>query len=167
METRLLELDGTILTTAPAGTANAGGTIKAPFRVVDAGGKTVFMVQREQGGGAVSLLNSAGKSVAYLGVTDAGAGYLQLWDKTGQKKLVELTGTSEGGGVLTIFDKTGQKDVAHLDSGRTGSMGVLSLSRAGRPIVFMGARFDCRNNQFVSGSLKLYNASGKVVFDKP
>jgi hypothetical protein len=65
-------------TARPAITQGTGSTVKAPFRVVDAAGRTIVQVDAAPDGALLSLYSSRGLWVAKLYATGEGYGRLEI-----------------------------------------------------------------------------------------
>ena len=137
-EVRLLRAAGLVVLVAgmlfavarPAATQGQGTNVKAPFRVVDAAGKSIVEVDADPGEGRrLRLLGANGELLAHVGdsgdggeITAYGANgaasatllggskdaALSITGKTGRKADVLLRASAAKGGSLTISDQTGK-----------------------------------------------------------
>jgi hypothetical protein len=118
-----------------AGSGKGGNVVVAPFRVVNAAGKTIASITDPFGtGGLLTTLDESGHILAAMGVDSHGFGSAGILDKSGENSV--HMGFKPGGG------------------------GVLQVTNSNKKIVEMGYDTDSGNPGF-----SLWNTSGKKTVD--
>ena len=122
---------------------------------------------------SISLHNSDGKEIVYLGESIGGNGFLQIYNSDG--KLTAYLGTGEGGdGILRTHNSDG-KLTTYLGTGESGN-GILGTHNSdGKQTAYLGtgesgygilhiSNSDGKLNTYLGdGYLRVYNKAGETV----
>lgn len=109
-------------------------------------------------GSALVIRNSAGKSVAALGVDENDHGFLTIRQKAGNTFAAKLHETEDGEGMLAVSNKAGESIAALGVFDNDGGILVIS-NKAGEPIARIQA------NRDGDGGLLIYNKAGEPVIE--
>ena len=122
--------------------------------VNDEGKPVAVLGDRDEGGGALSIYNKAGKMVAKLDSTD-GNGMVSILNKEGLPA-GSLGVDDRGNGVMAVLNKAG-KFVARMEVSKDGDGGLSITNKEEVPIAII---ITDRNG---NGSLVITNKEGKAV----
>ena len=106
-----------------AGSGKGGNVVVAPFRVVNAAGKTIASITDPYGAGALlSTLDEDGHTLAAMGADPQGFGFAAVADKSGENSVrMGLKQPGGGGGVQVIHSNKKIVEMGYdTDSGNPG-----------------------------------------------
>ncbi len=91
-------------------TGSKNNVVTAPFRVVNASGKTIAKIFEDVGGGTLDLYNKSGSGNAKVGIDPVGNGAVELFPKSGEQAEVGIGfwGMGESAGLMEIL-RNGKK----------------------------------------------------------
>jgi hypothetical protein len=163
---------------AQRGAAGEVAQVKAPFKVVDDGGRVLFQVTSSQDGPRVHVLNPSGKSGAIELTGTAEGGAIRLY--SAQATELAWLRATQFGGDLALYDAAGV-EVAWMRNA-ANARGLTLYDPAGKAIAGLGttqltrglAIFDEAEHQVAGlmvgeggGRLGLYDREGRPVLAQP
>ncbi len=130
--------------------AHSSSTVRAPFKVVGAGGNTLLTITDEKGAGALEVLSNGTSYATLHYLPDRNAGWFRLIQGDNQVSL----GYTEDGPILYIIDHGGHAFIARRQA--TGALGLYLGS---------GAKDDVAvDTEGGVGNLHLFSGSDEVGF---
>lgn len=167
----------------PATTQDLPGTVRAPFRVVDASGDPLIEVGNDRDGTYLRLFNQQGRAAVRLW-SDAAGGNMYLYDKAGKIVGAFFTRDDGAGGEMQVRNAE-SKVVGAMFSRDDLSGGELKISnREGKSVGALFARKDGNGGEMQvnhrdgksigaifagpdNGNLAIYDKTGRELYGRP
>ncbi|MBW3625713.1 MAG: hypothetical protein KY468_20150 [Armatimonadetes bacterium] len=160
-----------------AGSPAPPNTVRLPFRVVNAQGKTVFDVDADKDGPRMRLLDASGTPRAVI-YGDSKGGHLAVFNRKGGVT-AGLTNTDTGGAMslanntenpaVVVFSDTEGGAIMVYNQAEEGVGGLVASKDGGNLALFTKTGKDAveMSGSPEGGKLSIYGANGKPVFSKP